>query len=139
MPEPTATPAPTPPVTATPTVAATPDATVTAAPVATPPADTSASPEQMKAQMAKMQTTMNENMAKRDAADIARTANLDAEQAAMKSDMEMKHAMFAQMQTMSDQIQQLDYRITALSKQLEAATTKPVKSHKAKPAPAPAQ
>jgi hypothetical protein len=137
-PAPTTTPAPTPPVTATPaaTVTATPDATVTAAPVATPPADTSASPEQMKAQMAKMQTTMNENMAKRDAADIARTANLDAEQAAMKSDVEMKHAMFAQMQTMSDQIQQLDARITALSKQLEAATTKPVKSHKAKPAPA---
>src|ERR1017187_5337377 len=70
-PTPTATPAPTPPVTATPsvtvtaepaaTVTATPAATVTAAPAATTPADTSANPEQMKAQMAKMQTTMNEN------------------------------------------------------------------------------
>jgi Tfp pilus assembly protein PilO len=88
----------------------------------------------MKAQMAKLQTTMNENMAKWEAADIARTANMDAEHAAMKSDVEMKHAMIAQMQTMSDQIQQLNDRITALSAQLEAATAKPVKSHKAKPA-----
>src|ERR1019366_2970930 len=49
-----------------------PSATVTATPAATTPADTSANPEQMKAQMAKMQTTMNENMAKREAADSAR-------------------------------------------------------------------
>jgi acetyl-CoA carboxylase carboxyltransferase component len=59
---------------------------------------------------------------------------MDTEQAAMKSDVEMKHAMIAQMQTMSDQIQQLNDHITALSAQLEAATAKPVKSHKAKPA-----
>jgi Tfp pilus assembly protein PilO len=59
---------------------------------------------------------------------------MDTEQAAMKSDVEMKHAMIAQLQTMSDQIQQLNDRITALSAQLEAATAKPVKSVKAKPA-----
>src|ERR1039457_15693 len=62
MPEPTATPAPTPPVTATPAV------TVTATPAATTPADTSASPEQMKTQMSKMQTTINENKTKMEAA-----------------------------------------------------------------------
>jgi hypothetical protein len=38
------------------------------------------------------------------------------------------------MQTMSDQIQQLNDHITALSAQLEAGTAKPVKAHKAKPA-----
>ena len=88
----------------------------------------------MKAQMAKMQTTMNENMAKREAADVARRANMDTEGAAMKSDVEMKHAMIAQMQTMSDQIQQLNDRIVVLSAQLEAATAKKGKSVKAKPA-----
>ena len=82
---------------------------------------------------------MKTQMAKMEAADAAMKTHMDTQQAAMKSDVEMKHAMIAQLQTMSDQIQQLDYRITALSKQLEAATTKPVKSHKAKPAPAPAQ
>jgi hypothetical protein len=35
---------------------------------------------------------------------------------------------------MSDQIKQLDERITALSAQLETATAKPVKAVKAKPA-----
>jgi flagellar hook-associated protein FlgK len=48
--------------------------------------------------------------------------------------MEMKHAMIAQLQAMSDQIKQLDERITALSAQLETATAKPVKAVKAKPA-----
>src|ERR1039458_7533734 len=81
---------------------------------ATTPADTSASPEQMKTQRAKMQTTMNKNMAKMEAADAAMKTHMDTQQAAMKSDVEMKHAMIAQLQTMSDQIQQLNDRITTL-------------------------
>jgi Tfp pilus assembly protein PilO len=73
-------------------------------------------------------------MAKREAADVARRANMDTEEAAMKSDVEMKHAMIAQMQTMSDQMQQLNDHVAALSAQLEAATAKKVKPVKAKPA-----
>jgi Tfp pilus assembly protein PilO len=84
--------------------------------------------------MTTMNTAMTENMAKMEAADVARRANEDSEQAGNKSDMEMKHAMIAQLQAMSDQIKQLDERITALSAQLETATAKPVKTVKAKPA-----
>jgi Tfp pilus assembly protein PilO len=79
-------------------------------------------------------TAMTTYMAKLEAADIARRANADSEQAGNKSDMEMKHAMIAQLQAMSDQIKELDGRITALSAQLETATAKPVKAKPAKPA-----
>jgi hypothetical protein len=48
----------------------------------------------------------------------------------MKSDMDMKHAMITQMQAMSDQIQQLNDKVTALSTPPPA----PVKAVKAKPA-----
>jgi hypothetical protein len=85
--------------------------------------------------MATTQSAMTENMAKMEAADIARRASADSQQAGNKSDMEMKHAMIAQLQAMSDQIKQLDLRITALSAQLETATAKPpVKAKPAKPA-----
>jgi Tfp pilus assembly protein PilO len=84
--------------------------------------------------MAAMNTAMTENMAKAEAADIARRASADSQQAGNKSDLEMKHAMIAQLQAMSDQIKQLDERITALSAQLEIATAKPVKAKPVKPA-----
>jgi hypothetical protein len=45
----------------------------------------------------------------------------------------MKHAIIAQLQTMSDQILQLNERINAISTQLETPA-KPVKPVKAKPA-----
>jgi TolA-binding protein len=75
-------------------------------------------------------------MAKMEAADIARRANADSEQAGNKSDMEMKHAMIAQLQAMSDQIAQLNDRITALSAKLDPPTpaAKPVKAKPAKAA-----
>ena len=57
----------------------------------------------------------------------------DTQQAAMKSDVEMKHAMIAQLQTMSDQIQQLNDRIVALSAQLEAAP--PRRASPSRPSP----
>jgi hypothetical protein len=69
-------------------------------------------------------------MAKMDAADAAMKTHMDAMKDGMKSDMEMKHAMIAQMQLMSDQIQQLNDRVTALSAPKEA----PAKAAKAKPA-----
>jgi Tfp pilus assembly protein PilO len=84
--------------------------------------------------MAKMQSTMTENMAKNDAVDVAMKAHMDSQEAGTKSDMEMKHAIIAQLQAMSDQIQQMNERITAITAQLEASA-KPVKAAKAsKPA-----
>src|ERR1035437_9172761 len=117
-PEPTATPASTPPaatVTATPsvTVTATPSATVTATPADATPA-VAATPD-THAQMAKMNTSMTDNMAKNDAADAAMKTHMDAMNAGAKSDMEMKHAIIAQLQAMSDQIQQLNDKVAALS------------------------
>jgi hypothetical protein len=115
------------------TVTPAPSATVTAAPsnttaAAAPAADT-------HAQMAKMQSTLTENIAKNDAADAAMKAHMDSQQAGTKSDMEMKHAMIAQMQAMSDQIQQLNERITAMSAQLEPPAKPAAKGAKAaKPA-----
>ena len=112
-----------------PAVAPAPSATVTATSgAATVPEPTGPS------QMAAMNTAMTENMAKAEAADIARRASADSQQAGNKSDLEMKHAMIAQLQAMSDQIKQLDERITALSAQLEIATAKPVKAKPVKPA-----
>jgi hypothetical protein len=73
---------------------------------------------------------MTDNVAKNDAADAAMKTHMDAMNAAAKSDTEMKHAMMAQMQTMSDQIAQLNDRITALTAEL----AKPAVSAKAKPA-----
>jgi translation initiation factor 2B subunit (eIF-2B alpha/beta/delta family) len=87
--------------------------------------------------MTKMQTTMTENMAKNDAADAAMKAHMDSQQAGTKSDMEMKHAIIAQLQAMSDQIQQMNERITAISAQMEA-TAKPVKAVKSSKPAAPA-
>jgi Tfp pilus assembly protein PilO len=85
--------------------------------------------------MAAVQTTMTENMAKSEAADIAKKAQVDSEQAGTKSDMEMKHAIIAQLQAMSDQIQQLNERITAITAQLNPpAPVKPVKAVKPRPA-----
>ena len=136
-PEPTiATPASGAPLVATPAPAAAvtpaPAATVTAAPGTVAPT-TTATPDH--SQMNTTQIAMTENMAKMEAAGVARRANEDSEQAGNKSDMEMKHAMIAQLQAMSDQIKELDGRITALSAQLEAATAKPpVKAKPAKPA-----
>src|ERR1035441_9858708 len=124
-PDPAATPASTPPaVTVTPatTVTATPDAT----PAAAPAADT-------HAQMEKMQSSMTENVAKNDAADAAMKTHMDAMNAGAKSDMEMKRAIIAQLQTMSEQIQQLNDRVTALSTPPEPPA-KPVKAKAAKPA-----
>jgi Tfp pilus assembly protein PilO len=68
--------------------------------------------------MAKMNTSMTENMAKNDAADAAMKTHMDAMKESMKSDMEMKHAMMAQLQAMSDQIQQLNDKVAALTAQL---------------------
>jgi hypothetical protein len=82
--------------------------------------------------MAAVQTTMTENIAKSEAADIAMKAHMDSEAAGNKSDMEMKKAMIAQLQSLSDQIQQMDARITAITAQLDTAAkpVKPVKSTK---------
>ena len=118
MPEPTATPAPTvtvaPAETAAPAtppaVTVTPAATVTAAPTATPAVAPAADN-----QMAKMQSSMTENVAKNDAADAAMKTHMDAMKDGAKSDMEMKHAIIAQLQVMSDQIQQLNDKVAALS------------------------
>jgi outer membrane murein-binding lipoprotein Lpp len=84
--------------------------------------------------MAKVQTNMTENMAGMDAADAGMKTHMDTVKAGMKSDMEMKHSMIAQMQVMSDQIKELNERVTALSAKLETPA-KPVKAAKAaKPA-----
>jgi Tfp pilus assembly protein PilO len=92
--------------------------------------------------MAAVQTTMTENMAKAEAADIARRANEDSEQAGTKSDMEMKHAIIAQLQAMSDQIAQLNDRVTALTAQLTpspaAGKAKPAKAKVSNQPPNPA-
>jgi aconitase B len=87
--------------------------------------------------MAKMNTSMTDNTAKNDAADAAMKTHMDAMKEAMKSDMEMKHAMMAQMQTMSDQIQQLNDKVAALTAQLTpppvAAKSKPAKAKVSNP------
>jgi hypothetical protein len=138
-PEPIATPAPATPIVAdpTPAAAAAPSVTVTATPDAAP-----APALDKNAQMAAVQTTMTENMAKAEAANIARRANEDSEQAGTKSDMEMKHAIIAQLQAMSDQIAQLNDRVTALTAQLTpspaAGKAKPAKAKVSNQPPNPA-
>lgn len=89
--------------------------------------------------MAKMQTTLTENMAKMEAADAAMKAHMDSQQAGMKSDMEMKHAIIAQLQILFDQIQQLNDKVTALSTPppAPAKPVKPAKAVKEKPAVTP--
>jgi hypothetical protein len=124
-PEPMATPAPAATVTATPAPAATVPATPDT-PAATPAPAAPADP------MARMNTSMTENIAKNDAADAAFKSHSDAQQAGAKSDMEMKHAIIAQMQTMSDQIAQLNDKVAALTAKLET----PAVPAKAKPAKA---
>jgi hypothetical protein len=129
-PEPVVAPAPAPAAApaATPaaTVSVAPDtATAAALPIAQAPADP----------MAKMNTTLTENVAKNDANDAAMKIHMDSQQAGAKSDMEVKHAMIAQMQAMSDQIQQLSDKVTALSAKLDAPPpAKAVKAKAAKPA-----
>jgi hypothetical protein len=123
-PEPTATPAPAAVVVAAPADATTVTATPTPAPAA------SADP------MTKMQTSMTDNVAKNDAADAAMKSHLDSQQAGMKSDMEMKHAVIAQLQAMSDQIKELNERVTALSARLDTPAV-PVKVAKPRPAKRP--
>jgi hypothetical protein len=127
-PAPAAAVVPAPDPAAAPAAVVTPAVTVTPASAAVPDAA-----EDSHAQMARMQTTMTENIAKAEAADIAMKARIDTEQAGAKSDMEIKQAMMAQMQLMSDQIQKMNDRIVALTAQLESQA-KPVKPVKSKPA-----
>jgi hypothetical protein len=81
--------------------------------------------------MAKMNSSMTDNVAKNEAADAAMKTHMDAMDAGAKSDMEVKHAMMAQMQTMSDQIQQLNDKVAALTAKLETPA-EPAKAKHAK-------
>ena len=130
-PEPAATPASGPTVTATPA----PGGAMTAAPAdatTVSASPTSSAADSTHGQMTQINTSMTDNMAKNEATDAAMKSHSEAQQAGAKSDMEMKHAMIAQMQTMSDQIAQLNDRVTAHTAQLAP----PVVPVKAKPAKA---
>lgn len=77
--------------------------------------------EPMRAQIAQMESKTKENMANMDAAAAVKT-HMDTMKASMKSEMELTHAMIAQMhqmQMMTDHRRQLSDHMAAMSDQME--------------------